>query len=88
MEEDPDLTASLIHKELQDGFVKVWPGSLEEAKVQWPLGVAVGKLGVQKAEGKEPRLTLDVTISGVNSGIQIEEKPQYLPTTSRCGSIL
>ena len=76
-EEDAPLTQKLVQDEIDNQFVKVWPGTLDDAKRNWPLGVSVGKLGVQKPEGKDPRLTLDITVSGVSTGITIEEKPQY-----------
>ena len=48
--------------------------SLEEAKAFWPKGLALGKLNVVFADGKDPRLVLDSTICGVNPRCHIPER--------------
>ena len=58
------------------GFVKKWPGSLEEAREKSPGSHAVGKLGVVLSEGKAPSLTLDTTVNGVDPGTNITERIQ------------
>ena len=49
------------------------PGGLEAAKKRWPKGIAVGKLSLVKAEGRDPRLVLDSTICQVNPLCRIPE---------------
>ena len=65
-EEHPQEVAALIEKEIEQGWVEQTNMSLEEAKAFWPKGVALGKLNVVFADGKDPRLVLDSTICGVN----------------------
>ena len=49
------------------------PGGLKAAKKRWPKGIAVGKLSLVKAEGRDPRLVLDSTICQVNPLCRIPE---------------
>ena len=53
--------------------MKEWRGSLEEAGAHWPQGTAVGKAGIAEAEGRDPRLVLDSTVTGVNPAVRISE---------------
>ena len=71
---DPSVTRKLVEDEVRDGFVQKFHGNLHDARVKWPKGVAVGKLGVAYAEGRDPRLVLDSTIPGVNPACKIMEK--------------
>ena len=71
---DPDITQGLIDADLEQGFVKEFEGTLADAKKRWPKGVAVGKLGVAYADGRDPRLVLDSTAPGVNPCCVINEK--------------
>ena len=48
--------------------------SIEQARQHWHKGIAVGKLNVVHAEGKEPRLVLDSTVCGVNPKCNIPER--------------
>ena len=45
-ESQPELTAELVNDELTRGWLIPFDGTLEQAKQQYPLGVAVGKLGI------------------------------------------
>ena len=49
------------------------PGSLKATKELWPNGIAVGKLSLVKAEGKDPRLVFDSTICQVKPLCRIPE---------------
>ena len=64
----------LIQQEIDDGLVEQFPGDETDAKRAWPDGVAKGKLGVARADGRDVRLVLDTTISGVNPQAMIPEK--------------
>ena len=64
----------LIQAEVDSGFAAIWNGSEEDARRAWPTGVAKGKLGIAQALGREDRLILDTTISGVNPLAAIPEK--------------
>ena len=48
--------------------------TIEQARQHWHKGIAVGKLKVVHAEGKEPRLVLDSTVCGVNPKRNIPER--------------
>jgi hypothetical protein len=58
-EDDPDPTKGLVKADVGEGFVKHFAGALEDARAQGAVGVAVGKLGVSRPRGEDPRLTLD-----------------------------
>ena len=49
VEDDVELAAVLLAEELEQGFCFEFAGSLEEARAAYPLGVALGKLGLVKA---------------------------------------
>lgn len=78
-EEDPDTVAELVQKELDEGWVERFEGDLAAAQDRWPLGVAVGKLGLAFSESRPPRLVVDSSICGVNPRCAIPEK-STLPT--------
>ena len=61
--DNPEVLASLIQEELTNNYIEEVP--LEEARRRWEH-VAVGKLNVVIVPDKNPRLTVDETISGVN----------------------
>ena len=48
--------------------------SIEQARRHWHRGIAVGKLNVVHAEGKEPHLLLDSAVCGVNPKCNIPER--------------
>ena len=75
--QDPSITAMLIQNEINNGFIEEIP-DLQSAEARWPLGIALGKLGVVHADNRDPRLVLDSTICGMNGRCFIPEK-QRLP---------
>lgn len=77
-EGDDDTLQTLIHQEIQDGFVTEF-GTLEQAQKHFGTNLAIGKLGIAKQQPDKPRLVLDSTISGLNPRSQeaIQEKCSY-----------
>ncbi|CAE7251085.1 unnamed protein product [Symbiodinium sp. CCMP2592] len=73
--ENPETLESLIQEELDNGYLE--EVTLEEARSRWPE-VAVGKLNVVIVPDKNPRLTVDETISGVNPACHIPERDRGL----------
>lgn len=78
-ESNPDITAELIQAELDKGWLIEFPGSVDDAKLEWPTGLAVGKLGITFSETRPPRLVVDSSICGTNSSCQVLEH-QQLPS--------
>ena len=66
--------SALLEKEISNGWVVRTEMSIEQARRHWHKGIAVGKLNVVHAEGKEPRLVLDSTVCGVNPKCNIPER--------------
>ena len=62
-EKDPALLQALVEKEIEAGHVTALQGGREAAKARWPQRTAIGKLNIVTAEGRDPRLVLDSTIS-------------------------
>ena len=73
-EDDIALTRELVQQEIDKGWVFPFEGTLEDAQQQFPLGVALGKLGVAHSDGRAPRLVLDNTICGLNDRCHIPER--------------
>ena len=73
-EDDIALTTELVQQEIDKGWVFPFEGTLADAQQQYPLGVALGKLGVAHSEGRAPRLVLDNTICGLNGRCHIPER--------------
>ena len=65
-EDNPDDVSALIQKEIDEQWVEEFHGTLEDAQMRWPKGVAIGKLGLALSDSRPPRLVLDSTICGVN----------------------
>ena len=65
-EEHLEIVQGLIDKEVEAGFVVRTDLTEATAKLRWPAGVAVGRLNVVLAEGKDPRLVVDSSICNVN----------------------
>ena len=72
-ERDPALLRTLLEKEIQAGHVVPFEGDRAAAAKHWPQGVAIGKLNIVKAEGRDPRLVLDSTICKANTRCRIPE---------------
>ena len=73
-EDDIALTRELVQQEIDKGWVFPFEGTLEDAQQQYPLGVALGKLGVAHSDGRAPRLVLDNTVCGLNGRCHIPER--------------
>ena len=73
---DPDLTCSLIAKELEAGFIQEIAGGWDEVVSTWGERRAVGKLAIAHHPTRKPRLVLDSTVCGLNpkSAAAISEK--------------
>ena len=78
-ESQPDLTSELVQEEISKGWLVCFEGSLEDARTAYPLGVAVGKLGIATSDTRPPRLVVDFTVSGTNPNCDIPEH-QQLPS--------
>ena len=78
-DDDLTLTRELVQEEIDQGWVFAYPGSLEDAQQEYPAGVAIGKLGVARAEGRAPRLVVDSSVCGLNGRCIIPER-STLPT--------
>jgi hypothetical protein len=52
---------------------------LDEAQQEYPAGVAIGKLGVARSDGRAPRLVVDSSVCGLNGRCIIPER-STLPT--------
>eukprot|EP00435_Cladocopium_sp_Y103_P017315 s3615_g4.t1 len=73
-DDDIGLTKDLVQQELDKRWVFAFNGTLEDAQQQYPLGVALGKLGVAHPEGRAPRLVLDNSVCGLNERCKIPER--------------
>lgn len=81
----PAETFELINKDIAEGFVHEFAGTMQEAERRWPGRIAKGKLGVARDEGKKPWLALDPTIAWVNPAskrAEATEKPSALDAAS------
>ena len=72
-ERDPALLRSLVDKEIQAGHVAAFAGDRAAAAKHWPQGIAVGKLNIVLAEGRDPRLVLDSAVCNANTLCRIPE---------------
>ena len=61
VESNTDIAEPLVQAEVKDGYAKEWPGTIEDAREAFPLGVAQGRLKLALAQGRKPRLCLDST---------------------------
>ena len=73
-EDEPDTVHSLLRNEIANNWIVETGLSIAEAREKWPLGIAVGKLNVVFAEGKELRLVLDSTVCQVNTRCHLPER--------------
>ena len=78
-ESNPETLEALLRNEIEQGWVKEFTGSLEEAKQPWPQRTAIGKLNLVFAEGKEPRLVLDSSVCNAN---QLRSIPEHVALPS------
>ena len=75
---DESVTSALLQEEIDAGFCYQYPGSVEDARAEWPTGLALGKLGVVRAPGRKERLVLDNSICGTNANCVVPER-QLMP---------
>ena len=80
-EAQPDLLQSLIEEEMAQGWVVEIAGGEKDARARWPKGIAIGKLNVVQAEGKDPRMVLDSSVCNVNPLCTLPERV-CLPTSA------
>ena len=78
-ENNAEIMDSLLEQAIQQGWVKVYDGSREDAKSNWPQRTAIGKLNLVLAEHRDPRLVLDSTVCNANALCRIPEQVS-LPT--------
>ena len=52
------LTRQLVQQEIDKGWVFPFEGTLQDAQQQYPLGVALGKLGIAHSDGRPPSIGL------------------------------
>ena len=78
-EDRPDVVDELVEDELQKGWIYKFDGSVEEAKTAFPMGLAIGKLGLAITDSRPPRLVVDSTVCGTNGNCIINEH-QCMPS--------
>ena len=86
-EDNPDDVSSLIQKEIDEQWVEEFHGTLEDAQMRWPKGVAIGKLGLALSDSRPPRLVLDSTVCGVN-GRCVIPRTCHIAKCPRCQKML
>ena len=77
---NPELLQKLLQQEIEQGWVKAFAGDRAAVARTWPDGSAIGKLNVVTAEGKEPRLVLDVPFATQTKRAQCPRRYHPLPT--------
>ena len=76
---DPCLLESLLHEEVEAGWLREVP--LDQAQATWPH-VAVGKMNIVHSANRKPRLVVDSSICGTNSSCHIPERYSLPSLTS------
>ena len=71
-------TLSLLQKQIDEGWLRPFPGSEQEAKAQFGT-VGIGSFSVAQTEGSDDRLCGDCSCSLVNAGAK-----RNLPETTEC----
>ena len=66
---------------MAQGWVIEVFGGEQEARAKWPKGIAIGKLNVVQADGKDPRMVLDSSVCNVNPRCTLPERV-CLPTAA------
>ena len=74
---DPSLTSELLRMEVKDGFVVEVRCSVDELTKSYDGEVAVSKIAVVQAPGRDPRLVIDATASGLNGRALFPEQTEY-----------
>ena len=78
-EDRPDLVDELVQDELDKGWIHRFDGSVEDAQAAFPLGLAIGELGLAITDSRPPRLVVDYTVCGTNSNCIVNEH-QSMPS--------
>ena len=73
-EDNLELTRELVQEELDRGWVYEFPGTIADAQLAFPAGLAVGRLGIATSDQRPPRLVVDDSICGLNSRCVIPER--------------
>ena len=73
-EDNMDLTRELVQEEIDKGWVYEYPGTAADAQVDFPCGVAIGKLGIALSDQRPRRLVVDNSICGLNNRCSIPER--------------
>ena len=74
-----DDISTLVQEELSKGWISRFDGSVEDAQVAFPLGLAIGKLGLAITDSRPPRLVVDSTVCGTN-GNCVANQHQCMPS--------
>ena len=73
-EVDGEATLALIHEEVAHGWVKICPGTLQDAKQKWgDKRTAVGKINVVRVPGKKDWMVMDSTVPGLTDRVRQAE---------------
>eukprot|EP00438_Fugacium_kawagutii_P000882 Skav218514 [mRNA] locus=scaffold1564:342744:345770:+ [translate_table: standard] len=78
-EDHEEIVSALLQEELDQGWVKAFPGDISQAHQVWPGSVAVGKLSLAFSDTRPARLVMDPSVSGANAACFVPEK-QSMPT--------
>ena len=78
-EDRPELADELVQDELDIGWIYRFDGSVEDAQAAFPMGLAIGKLGLAIIDSRPPRLVVDCTVCGTNGNCIVNEH-QTMPS--------
>ena len=73
-EADPELTRRLVQEEIDKGWVFKFDGDLASAQEKYPVGVAIGRLGIAHSDSRPPRLVVDNSVCGLNARCHMPER--------------
>ena len=76
-EADPILTSELLSMEVKEGFVMEVRSNHAELQQTYGDAFAISKLAVIQAPGRDPRLVIDATASGLNGRAVFPEQSEY-----------
>ncbi len=78
-EDRPDLVDALVQEELEKGWIYKFDGTVDDAKIAFPIGLAIGNLGLAITDSRPPRLVVDRTVCGTNGNCIVNEH-QCMPS--------
>ena len=73
---DESVTSALLQEEIDAGFCYQYPGSVEDARAEWPTGLALGKLGTN-ANCVVPERQLMPSVRDVMASFPLRGHPQH-----------